>query len=122
MARRLDLSGQQFGKLTALAMVDIDKNGNGLWECICSCGERRVVRAAYLNTQRTTSCGCARATPWKPKMSTGKRPVKQYRQPAEKVAARPWLRLQSRDRAIVQAKIDDFLDYAQTRKALIVGG
>lgn len=55
-----DLTGQQFGRLTALRDVGRSKGGDILWECECSCIERNHVIVTSSNLQRlhTQSCGC----------------------------------------------------------------
>ena len=53
--RRLDLTGQRFGKLTAIEYV-----GNKKWRCICDCGKTIVARTAGLRNGETKSCGCGR--------------------------------------------------------------
>lgn len=62
MAKRLDLSDQRFGKLTALADVGRNKNKQRLWQCLCECRRLTVVPAALLRSGNTTSCGCFKAT------------------------------------------------------------
>lgn len=58
----LDLTGRQFGKLTALREVSpiITKRGKSLraWLCRCSCGREVVVRQGNLTGKVTRSCGC----------------------------------------------------------------
>lgn len=43
-----------------LLLKETDKraNGNILWECLCTCGTIRLVRATSLKNNRTKSCGC----------------------------------------------------------------
>lgn len=60
MAVVKDLTGQQFGKLTAVKVVGKGKNGNMIWECKCSCGNTRNVWSTSLVTGNTQSCGCSR--------------------------------------------------------------
>lgn len=55
--RNLDLTGQQFGKLTALRKFR--KNRNIYWECKCSCGVIKEIRQCHLLSGATSSCGCA---------------------------------------------------------------
>jgi hypothetical protein len=60
VSRRLDLTNQCFGRLTALNVVNRPK---GIWELRCECGS--VIRATVeqLGKGRITSCGCDRRTP-----------------------------------------------------------
>ena len=54
-----DLVGQRFGKLTVIG-VSYEKNYRHYWECICDCGNTRVVEGSYLKTKKDTiSCGCS---------------------------------------------------------------
>lgn len=55
-----DLTGQQFGRLTALRDVGRSKGGDVLWECECSCPDRKHIVVTSSNLQRlhTQSCGC----------------------------------------------------------------
>ena len=55
----LDLTGQRFGKLTAIKPTDERRNGNVMWECKCDCGNTMYVRVAALRSNRNQSCGCA---------------------------------------------------------------
>ena len=57
---RKDLSGQKFGKLTAIRYVikTRGKKRRGKWECRCSCGKIVDVLTSNLNSGNSTSCGC----------------------------------------------------------------
>jgi len=58
--KKLDLTGQRFGKLTVLAPAEnIDKRT--AWLCRCECGRERVVKTYYLRSGKVTSCGCDRS-------------------------------------------------------------
>lgn len=107
-----DLTGQRFGKLTALATVGRDKNRKTLWECICDCGNRSVVIGAKLSNGRARSCGCEQ----------GRRPV-EPRPPKQRPAPvappqpmRPWLRLKAEQRVALRANIFHLLEYARVIK------
>src|SRR5712692_10633 len=58
---RLELSGQQFGRLTVIEFAGI-KQYTGysytLWRCRCDCGNETVVYGKNLTKGSTTSCGC----------------------------------------------------------------
>lgn len=58
--RRLikDLTGQVFGKLTAVSRVS-DRHPI-LWRCRCECGGEKTVASTYLLVGKTKSCGCMR--------------------------------------------------------------
>lgn len=55
-----DLSGQRFGKLTAIRPIKERRHGNVVWECRCDCGNTTYVTASNLNSGTTRSCGCLR--------------------------------------------------------------
>lgn len=54
----IDLTGQKFGRLTAIEMTDKRKNKSVVWKCLCQCGNTCEVAAASLRAGRTKSCGC----------------------------------------------------------------
>ena len=59
MGRKVDLTGQRFGKLVVLGEVaERDKNKKVLWSCVCDCGTRKDVSSANLRCGNTKSCGC----------------------------------------------------------------
>lgn len=58
--KRLDLTGQKFGRLTVLRYAGAATNGNARWECRCDCGALAVVDGYRLRKGMTTSCGCYR--------------------------------------------------------------
>lgn len=53
-ARLIDLTGRRFGRWVALRYL-----GGGQWDCLCDCGEHRVVHGPSLRRGLSTSCGCA---------------------------------------------------------------
>ncbi len=55
--RRKDLTGQKFGKLTAVKFTGSNKYGYQ-WLCECECGNSKIVSIARLHSGRTTDCGC----------------------------------------------------------------
>lgn len=55
-----DLTGRQFGELTAIRRVENDKGNKVCWLCRCSCGKELVVQALRLKSGHTRSCGCKR--------------------------------------------------------------
>lgn len=58
MGNYTDLSGQRFGKLTAIKRVK-DANGKYKWLCQCDCGNIKLVNAGHLRAGTTKSCGCS---------------------------------------------------------------
>ncbi len=57
--RRLDLSGQRFGRLLAVKIATRN-GGAGFWECLCECGTQCTVAVGKLRSGHTKSCGCYR--------------------------------------------------------------
>jgi len=60
MGKRLDLTGQKFGRLTAIKLSDIVKYGISYWLCKCDCGNEKIINSASLKNGNTKSCGCLR--------------------------------------------------------------
>ncbi|CZY44048.1 hypothetical protein ACLB5K_004550 [Enterobacter hormaechei] len=58
MRKTIDLTGNQFGKLTVLTYANKDKSGVSMWLCSCECGTEKVIRSNALRSGRTQSCGC----------------------------------------------------------------
>ena len=56
--RRLDITGQRFGKLTVLRPAE-NIGGKTAWVCQCDCGRESVIKTNSLREGRTASCGCA---------------------------------------------------------------
>ncbi|MBO7727891.1 MAG: hypothetical protein J6S50_05160 [Oscillospiraceae bacterium] len=57
MRKAIDLTGQRFGRLTALERAE-NKNCKATWRCLCDCGNETTVRADSLISGDTQSCGC----------------------------------------------------------------
>lgn len=54
-----DITGERFGMLTAVKLIGKNEKHQGMWECICDCGNHRIVPLPYLTSGDSTSCGCA---------------------------------------------------------------
>jgi hypothetical protein len=59
-----ELSQKRFGRLVAIKKTGTKKRTNFLWECICDCGNKKLVASTLLITGRVKSCGCL----WKDKI------------------------------------------------------
>ena len=55
--KKLDLTGQKFGRLTVLAPA-ANVGSRTAWLCRCDCGKKTVVRTYHLRSGHTKSCGC----------------------------------------------------------------
>lgn len=62
MSRKIDLTGQKFGRLTVLCESDKKSNDRkAMWECLCECGNRKVTSSQNLRKGLTKSCGCIKS-------------------------------------------------------------
>ena len=59
--KKLDLTGQRFGKLTVIGPAENIKDRTA-WTCRCDCGAVTVVRTGHLRNGHVTSCGECTAT------------------------------------------------------------
>ena len=60
MGKKLDLTGQRFGKLVALSECETRLCTHVVWKCQCDCGKIAYVTANTLRNGRQISCGCNR--------------------------------------------------------------
>ena len=63
MGKLIDLTGQQFGRLTVIKRgAGSANNGNAVWICRCECGKYTTVAGNFLRRKKnpTRSCGCLR--------------------------------------------------------------
>ena len=62
MSKKIDLTGQKFGRLLVSEQANNLKTPNGrshvAWNCICDCGNKIIVRGDCLRNGHTVSCGC----------------------------------------------------------------
>lgn len=58
MQRFIDLSGEKFGRLTAISHAGKSNHGRSLWLCLCDCGNEKVIAQRSLIAGYTKSCGC----------------------------------------------------------------
>lgn len=57
MGKLIDLSGQQFGRLTVIKRAE-DKNKTVMWICKCDCGNIKIIAGKHLRYGLISSCGC----------------------------------------------------------------
>lgn len=55
---RAEITGEKFGRLTAIKPVGKDSRNNMLWLCKCDCGGECVRAVAELRKRDNHSCGC----------------------------------------------------------------
>ena len=60
--KRIDITGQKFGKLTVIERVPSKKNPNHMneWRCLCDCGNEVITSTGTLRRGKHKSCGCIR--------------------------------------------------------------
>lgn len=56
--KRQDVTGQRFGRLTAVKRLHSNKSGNSIWLCNCDCGGVSNSNISQLRNGKTKSCGC----------------------------------------------------------------
>jgi hypothetical protein len=54
--RKIDLVGQQFGRLQVTALAP--RTYQTMWHCRCECGNTTIVSGINMRSGHTTSCGC----------------------------------------------------------------
>ena len=55
-----DISGQKFGKLTAINFIRRSESGNTIWLFSCECGVQKELISSDVLKGHTKSCGCLR--------------------------------------------------------------
>lgn len=58
MPKKLDLTGQKFGRLIAIKEGPRNNAGRTTWICKCECGTEKTVLTTQLTSGNTQSCGC----------------------------------------------------------------
>ena len=58
--KKLDLTNQQFGKLTAIKEIGRDRTNHVLWLCQCNCGNEITTTTSNLRSRKNKSCGCSK--------------------------------------------------------------
>lgn len=56
--KRLDITGQRFGRLIVIELNSIE--GHSKWICRCDCGGKYIALGKSLTSGNTKSCGCLR--------------------------------------------------------------
>ena len=60
MAKRIDMTGETYGRVKVVSYVGISEDRRALWNCTCECGVTFITRGKDLRQGKVTSCGCAR--------------------------------------------------------------
>lgn len=58
--RQADLTGQKFGRLTAIEATDTRVANKIMWRCLCDCGAETLANVQQLRGGQRVSCGCAK--------------------------------------------------------------
>ena len=67
-----NLQGRRFGRLKVVSRADgSNPHGQVRWNCVCDCGETRIIAGRTLLSGQQKSCGCARVE-WARKMGQGR--------------------------------------------------
>lgn len=53
-----DLTGDKFGRLTAVKLSEKRSGRKTFWDCVCECGSTKTVRTDSLKDGSVRSCGC----------------------------------------------------------------
>lgn len=68
------LVGQRFGRWIILADMGSEYGrGEAMWNCLCDCGNKKVVRSSCLRSGESRSCGCLQKTTIYGEDHTGKK-------------------------------------------------
>lgn len=60
-----DITGEVFGKLTVVRQMPFTVGDRYTkWECLCECGNTKIVSRNLLTEGKTTSCGCLEKGVW----------------------------------------------------------
>ncbi len=64
MSTLIDLTGNRYGRLTALSIAVRAKHGKStMWLCLCDCSTRTIVQSQHLRHGKIKSCGCIKKGP-----------------------------------------------------------
>lgn len=61
MGKINDLVGRRFGRFLVKRFAGLSKQKSALWECVCDCGNIRIVIGTALVSGNNRSCGCLHA-------------------------------------------------------------
>lgn len=58
-----DLTGKNFGRWKVIGFSyrkELQKHNYQMWDCLCECGEKKIVEGSSLKKGNSVSCGCFR--------------------------------------------------------------
>lgn len=71
--KAINITGEKFGRLTAIRPTQIRSGSSVVWQCECECGLSVNASLNHLRAGRTQSCGCIRGGAnhykWNPKLT-----------------------------------------------------
>jgi hypothetical protein len=56
--KKIDLSGERYGRLLVVSEHPERKNGKVRWNCFCDCGNSTIAKGNNLKSGSVSSCGC----------------------------------------------------------------
>lgn len=63
LGQRMDLTGKRYGQLTVISENRRSEKGKYYWNCICDCGNKKIVDGYELRRGNIKSCGCLQKIP-----------------------------------------------------------
>lgn len=73
--KRIDLTGQRFGRLTVIR-YDHSEHDGAHWLCKCDCGNEKVAAGYSLRSGKTKSCGCLNSDASRAKLEKARAAIK----------------------------------------------
>lgn len=73
--KRIDLTGQRFGRLTVIR-YDHSEHDGAHWLCKCDCGNEKVAAGYSLRSGNTKSCGCLNSDASRAKLEKARAAIK----------------------------------------------
>lgn len=61
--RKTELAGNRYGRLLVLERGPKSGRGQSQWECLCDCGNQKLIRGSSLVGGESLSCGCRKKEP-----------------------------------------------------------
>lgn len=67
---KINLTGMRFSRISVIREYGVSKHGEILWDCVCDCGNKKILPTNALRSGRTKSCGCYGTEKRKERMTT----------------------------------------------------